>query len=79
MFIAVTIANGLILKYRSKKYIAEKPELEEGYEKFFKGWLFYGNIPWVIMMSGNLSGMTQNTFDYLDGKSLVYLMLARYF
>ncbi len=52
MFIAVTIANGLILKFRSKKYIAEKPELKEGYDKYFRGWLLYGNIPWVIMAIG---------------------------
>jgi len=45
MIIAATIANGLILKLRSKKYIAEKPELKEGYEKYFRGLLFYGNIP----------------------------------
>ena len=48
MFIAVTIANRLILKYRSKKYKAEKPELEDGYDKYFKGWLFYGNIPGLL-------------------------------
>lgn len=79
MFIAVTIANGLILKYRSKKYIAEKPELEEGYEHFFKGWLFYGNTPWVIMMIGNLSGMTQNTFDYFNPKAMNPMVLIFHF
>ena len=43
-FIFVTILNGIILKIRSKKYILEKPELEEGYDIYFKGWLLYGNI-----------------------------------
>ena len=40
MFIAVTIANGLILKFRSKKYILEKPELKKGYDNLFLGWIF---------------------------------------
>ena len=79
MFIAVTIANGLILKYRSKKYTAEKPELEDGYDKSFKGWLFYGNIPWVIMMIGNLSGMTQNTFEYFNPKAMNAIVLVFHF
>ena len=79
MFIAVTIANGLILKYRSKKYTAEKPELEDGYDKYFKGWLFYGNIPWVIMMIGNLSGMTQNTFEYFNPKAMNAIVLVFHF
>ena len=79
MFIAVTIANGLILKYRSKKYIAEKPELEEGYDKYFKGWLFYGNIPWVIMMIGDLSGVTQNTFEYFNPRAMNPIVLAFHF
>ena len=45
MLIAVTVANGLILKFRSKRYISEKPELKKGYDKYFLGWIFYGNIP----------------------------------
>ena len=79
MFIAVTIANGLILKYRSKKYIAQNPELEDGYDNYFKGWLFYGNIPWVIMMVGNLSGITQNTFEYFNPKAMNPMVLTFHF
>ena len=79
MFIAATIANGLILKYRSKKYIAQNPELADGYDKYFKGWLIYGNIPWLIMMIGNLSGMTQNTFEYFNPIALNPLVLFFHF
>lgn len=75
LFIAVTIANGFIFKYRSKKYIVEKPELEAGYNKFVKGWLFYGNIPWVIMAIGNLSGMTNNTFAYFAPRQMNPIVL----
>ena len=79
MFIAMTIANGLVLKHRSKKYIAENPELEEGYDKYFKGLLFYGNIPWVIMMIGDLSGVTQNTFEYFNPKAMNPMVLVFHF
>lgn len=79
MFIAVTIANGFVLKYRFKKYIAQNPELEEGYDKFFKGWMFYANIPWVIMMIGNLSGITHNTFEYFNPKAMNPMVLLFHF
>lgn len=79
MFIAVTIANGLILKYRSKKYIVQNPELEKGYDQYFKGWMIYGNIPWVIMMVGNLSGITQSTFEYFNPKTMNPMVLIFHF
>jgi len=79
MFIAMTFANGIVLKYRSKKHITRNSELKKGYDNYFKGWIFYGNIPWVIMMIGSLSGMTQGTFDYLNPRSLNPIVLAFHF
>lgn len=70
LFIAITVINGLVVKYRSGKYIAENPALKEGYEHYFIGWLFYGNIPWIIMAIGVLSGYTNSTFDYLNPETL---------
>lgn len=75
MFITVTIANGLILKYRSKQYITQNPELKEGYDKYIMGWMIYGNIPWVVMMIGNLSGITQSTFEYFNPKAMNPMVL----
>ncbi len=74
-FILFTIINGIILKIRSKKYISEKPELKDGYDKYFWNWIFYANIPWVIMGVGNLSGMTSNTFEYFNPRSLNPIVL----
>ena len=79
IFIAVTTANGMILKYRSAKYIAQNPELKKGYDKYFKGWMIYGNIPWVIMMIGNLSGITNNTFEYFNPKAMNPMVLIFHF
>lgn len=66
MFIVVTIANGLIWKSNSKKYIAEKPERKDGYDSLIKGFLIYGNIPWVIMGIGMLTGMTESMFEFFN-------------
>jgi len=72
----VTIANGLILKFRSKKYIVENPELEVGYDKLFKGYILYGNIPWIIMGIGNSSGLTNSTFDYFTPRAMNPIVLV---
>jgi hypothetical protein len=66
MFIVVTIANGLIWKSKSKKYIAEKPERKYGYDKLIKGWIIYGNIPWAIMGIGMLTGMTKSMDEFFN-------------
>ena len=78
-FIAVTILSGFIGKYRSKKYILKNPELAKGYNKYFNGYMIFGNIPWLIIMIGNLSGITQSFFEYLDPKSLNPIVLLFHF
>lgn len=75
MFIVVTVANALILKHRSKQYIAQQPNLQEGYDLIFKGILLYGNIPWLIMAIGNLSGLTNSPFDYFMPRTMNSMVL----
>lgn len=77
--IAVTIINGLVLKYRARKYIAQDPELATGYDQFVKGWLIFANIPWVIMMIGNLSGITQHAFEYFKPREMNPMVLLFHF
>ncbi len=79
MFIIFTVANGLIFKYRSKKYIAQNPDLREGYDKFYNGIMVYGNVPWVIMMIGNLTGVTHNTFEYFSPRDMNPMVLLFHF
>ncbi len=76
MCILVTFANGFFLKFRSKKYIAEAPELKEGYKKYFNGLILYGNIPWVIMTIGNISGITKYTFEYFNPGTMNPMVLT---
>lgn len=66
MFIIVTIANGLIWKSRSKKYVSENPALKDGYDSLIKGWFIYGNIPWIIMGVGMVTGTTQDMFEFFN-------------
>jgi hypothetical protein len=70
LLMAVTIANALTLKFRSKKYIAQNPALEEGYKKIFKGFIIFGNIPWIIVAFGNLTGLTNSIFDFFNPGAL---------
>jgi hypothetical protein len=50
--IVTTFINITIWKRRSRKYIAEKPELAKGYEELFSGATVWLNIPWVVMGIG---------------------------
>ena len=76
LFILVTVINAYIFKSRSQKYIATNPELEEGYKKMFKGLLYYGNVPWIIIGIGNLAGLTNSTFEYLAPRQLNPIVLV---
>jgi hypothetical protein len=62
--ILVTIVNALILKARSASSVREHPELREGYDQLFKGYLLYMNIPWVVMGVGMLLGRVPSTISF---------------
>lgn len=69
-----TALQAYSLKRRVRSLIAEKPELEEGYEKIFKGYLFFGSLPWIVMGVGVLSGGAHGVFDFFrpgDGNPYV--------
>ncbi|AEA44886.1 hypothetical protein [Fluviicola taffensis] len=78
-FIIITFVNAFIMRHRSKKYITEMPDLKDGYDKLFKGMIFYGNIPWVIMGFGIISGLSNNMFDYFNPKSMNSIVLVFHF
>jgi hypothetical protein len=74
MFIAVTIANAMILKIRSGPYILQHPELAEGYRRLFWGVLFWCNLPWLVMAIGIEFGSVPNIFFFFrprDGNPFV--------
>ena len=65
VFIAVTLANAFILRFRSGEHIRKNPQLKEGYDILFRGFILYGNLPWVIMGIGNMTGATKSILDFL--------------
>jgi hypothetical protein len=74
LFILVTVINAFYLKARSQKFIAKQPELQEGYDQLFKGYLTYLNIPWIVMGIGVLFGGVPGIFGFFrprDGNIFV--------
>lgn len=79
VLILFVCANALVLKIKSKKYIANNPFLKKGYDNFIKAEIFYCNIPWVIMGVGNTTSVTKSITDYFNPHSENYFVLAFYF
>lgn len=74
LLILVTVFNAFYLKARSQKIIARQPELQEGYDQLFKGYLIYLNIPWIVMGIGVLFGSVPGVFGFFrprDGNIFV--------
>jgi hypothetical protein len=69
LFIAVTCANAAIWWNRGKKEIARQPELEAGYRSMIRGWLIYGNLPWVVMGTGIVLGDVPSVSHYFDPRN----------
>lgn len=66
--IVFTCINVLIYKYHSKKHIQQNLKLAEGYKKLFRGYLFWMNIPWVIMGIGCTLGNVPSIWHYFRPK-----------
>lgn len=74
MFVAVTCLNALILKIHSRQHIRERPELVAGYRRLVLGYLFWGNLPWLVMGVGIEFGGLPSIFSYFrprDGNPFV--------
>lgn len=64
--IIVTGANAIIFKQRSKHPIEQKPELAEGYTTLIRGFLFWGNLPWIVMGIGCTYGNIKSVIQYFN-------------
>lgn len=79
LFVAVTVLNAVILRFRSQRYLRERPELADGYRQLFKGVLLWGNLPWVVMGVGIELGGVPNVFSYFrlrDGNPFVLVWIG---
>jgi hypothetical protein len=55
----------LVMKVRTRKYVEQNPILLEGYEKLFRGFILYLNLPWIIMGIGMIFGDFPTIFDFM--------------
>lgn len=82
--LAVTVLNAFWMRKRSEVYAQQHPSLIPGYKKLFKYFLIFGSIPWLIMGTGNLTGLTSLTHEYLNPASgnpivlLFHLLIVSY-
>ena len=79
IFIVVTVINGYTWWSRVQETIRTKPELAAGYRHLYHGYLLWGNIPWVLMGLGILSGQVPSMFEFLrpgDGNPFVTIWYA---
>jgi hypothetical protein len=74
MFVLVTCAQAVFFKRGAAAHIREQPELAQGYAALIRGWLFWGNLPWVVMGLGLESGAVPGFWHYFrprDGNPYV--------
>src|SRR5580693_2773384 len=69
LFILVQCANGAIWWRRAQPRIAQNPALRDGYCRLIKSWLTYGNLPWLVMGAGILSGAVPSPFHYFNPRN----------
>ncbi|MEP6670314.1 MAG: hypothetical protein ABJF10_14230 [Chthoniobacter sp.] len=72
--IAFNVFNAFALRARARTYILQKPELAGGYQRLFKGFLFWWSLPWIVMGIGIEWGGVPSIFSYFrprDGNPFV--------
>jgi cell division protein FtsX len=75
-FMLATVANAALWWVRSRPYRQAEPELEDSYRSLIRGFLVWGNVPWIVMGLGILTGEVASFFDYFnprDGGSYVHM------
>jgi hypothetical protein len=60
--IVLSFVNAAIMKFRARPYIQANPELADGYSKIINGMLVWGDIPWVILGIGCVTGKVPSVF-----------------
>jgi hypothetical protein len=71
-----------MFRAKARQHIAENPELLDGYQAIIKGFVSWGNLPWVVMGVGCVFGGVHSVFDFFrprDGNSFVLAFFASVF
>ena len=69
-FLSLTVLGQLLVfKFQARKFVAEKPELAQGYDKFFKLHFVLWNVPILIMMIGSFDNPAPTFVDYANSNT----------
>jgi hypothetical protein len=74
IFILVTFLNAAIFSLGGRREIEMHPELREGYRSITRGFVTWGNLPWVVMGVGCVYGAVPSVFNFFrpcDGNPYV--------
>jgi hypothetical protein len=63
-FIFVTSLNAAIFRLRAKRHMQQHPELAAGYATLTRGFLAWGNLPWIVMAVGSTIGGVPRIWHY---------------
>ena len=77
--IVFTFVNASMFKARSMKYINSSPQLAPGYATLYRGYLFWGLLPWIVMGVGCTVGGLPSVFSFFrprDGNPYVLAWFA---
>jgi len=81
-FIAVTCINAIVWWSRGEPHRIRDPQLTPGYQTLIKGFLIWGNIPWVVMAVGILYGGVPSAISFFsprEGNLFVMAFFASIF
>ena len=69
LFVVVTCVNAVVWWHRGQPIIAKHPERRERYLRLVRGFLFWGNLPWLVMGLGIVVGSVPSTFHYFNPRN----------
>jgi len=79
MFVAVTCINVLYLKVHSRQQTRQRPELAAGYRRLIRGYVFWMNLPWIVMGVGLELGGLPSIWSYFRPRDGNPFVLAFFF
>jgi len=69
LFVCITCVNAAVWWYRGRGMVARNPDLEPGYRRLIRGWVIYGNLPWLVMGAGILWGGVPTVVHYFNPRN----------
>ena len=75
LFVIATTFNGGLWWLRAQPRIDENPALRKSYARLIRGWLIYGNVPWLVMGMGILLGGVPSPITYFNPRNGPFVFL----